>query len=334
MVDDHGGPRARRDDSSASGDDATSTLGVGLAERDEVVRLLDAAEGAAGAPLVDEWERSRLSRLTADGPPGTHVVGERHWSPLVVRERGTVVGYSGVLHPLADEAHPRRAVGDVVVLRDDRVHGVALAALLTAAAEVAVEHDARALEVWLRHAREDEVLEAAAAGFAVRRRLAVLGRDIDGAASSAPVPDGVVVRAARGGQDDAALLRVLAAAYPEGDDGRWDAAAIAERRAADWFDADDLLVAEAGSEVVGLHWCKRRESDRGEVYTLAVDPRQQGRGIGAVLLDAGLARMAASGCREALLWVDLANERALRLYRAAGFSSRWEDVAFERTLGR
>ena len=324
----------------AAGSDggATAALGVGLAERDEVVAFLDAAEASAGAPLVDEWERSRLSRLTAHGPPGTHVVGERHWSPLVARDRGVVVGYAGVLHPLPEGPRPLRAVGDVVVRDDGRLHGAALAALLDAAATLAREHDAESLEVWLRHAREEEVLEAAAAGFAVRRRLAVLGRPLDatrdGAVASGPRPDGLTIRASRTPADDAAVLRVLDAAYADAPDGRWDADAVAERRAAPWFDPDDLLLAELDGEVVGLHWCKRRGDARGEVYNLAISPVAQGRGLGAALLAAGLARMAATGCREVLLWVDLANERALRLYRAAGFSSRWEDVAFERTLVR
>ncbi|MEY3019530.1 MAG: mycothiol synthase [Actinomycetota bacterium] len=322
------------------GEHAPSTLGVGLAERDEVIAFLDAAEEAAGAPLVDEWERSRLSRLTGAGPPGTHVVGERHWSPLVARVGGTVVGYAGVVHPLADDPRPSRAVGDVVVRHDGGVHGAALAALLEAAAELARDHDAEMLEVWLRHAREDEVLEAASAGFAVRRRLAVLGRDLgDPEPGSRPSglgdeADGVRLRAWRGPEDDAAVRSVLEAAYAPGEDGRWSPAAIAERRAASWFVPDDLLLAELDGEVVGLHWCKRRDDERGEVYNLAVAPSAQGRGLGARLLDAGLARMAGSGCHEVLLWVDLANERALRLYRGAGFSSRWEDVAFERTLAR
>ena len=312
----------------------TTTLGVGLAERDEALAFLDGAEAAAGGPLVDEWERSRLSRLTGGGP-GTHVVGERHWSPLVAREEGSVVGYAGVVHPLADATRPRRSVGDVVVRQDDRVHGEALAALLDASAALAREHDAEVLEVWLRHAREEAVLEAAAAGFAVRRRLAVLGRPLDDPVpTSGPVPAGLTVRAWRDATDDAPLLRVLAAAYAGAPDGRWDAAALAERRAAPWFDPDDLLLAELDGEVVGLHWCKRRDALRGEVYNLAILPAAQGRGLGAALLEAGLARMAGIGCREVLLWVDLANERALRLYRGAGFSSRWEDVAFERTLVR
>jgi ribosomal protein S18 acetylase RimI-like enzyme len=30
-----------------------------------------------------------------------------------------------------------------------------------------------------------------------------------------------------------------------------------------------------------------------------------------------------------LLWVDRANERAVELYTSRGFTTRWDDVAFE-----
>jgi hypothetical protein len=33
-----------------------------------------------------------------------------------------------------------------------------------------------------------------------------------------------------------------------------------------------------------------------------------------------------------LLWVDRANERAVRLYTSQGFTTRWDDVALGRTL--
>lgn len=329
-----------------------SALGVALAERDEVVEFLDAVEAAVGAPLVDEAERDRLARLTAAEPPGSHVVGERHWSPLVAREGDRVVGYVGVLHPLATEVDAiRRAIGEVAVVRDGDVHGAALTALVDAAVEVALEHDARELEVWLRHAREEQVLAVASAGFAVRRRLAVLGRALvrtEAGAATARVGDdegppiaerdGIVVRPYRGAEDDAAVVEVLAAAHAGGPDAGWDPAAFAARRRAPWFVAEDLLLADstdpAAPGVVGVHWCKRRGGGVGEVHNLAVRPGAQGRGVGAVLLAAGLARLAAVGCREVLLWVDLDNERALRLYRAAGFTSCWEDVALVRTLTR
>ncbi|MFP4636454.1 MAG: GNAT family N-acetyltransferase, partial [Nitriliruptoraceae bacterium] len=105
---------------------------------------------------------------------------------------------------------------------------------------------------------------------------------------------------------------------------------FADRRGADWFRAEDLLLAvDDDGTLLGLHWLKRRDATTGEVYNLAVHPRAQGRGAGPRLLAAGLAHLHAVGCRQVLLWVDLANQRAVRLYRAQGFATRWVDVALE-----
>ena len=79
-----------------------------------------------------------------------------------------------------------------------------------------------------------------------------------------------------------------------------------------------------------MHWTKRRGEGVGEVYNLAVAPDGQGHGLGRRLLDAGLRHLRGIGCGEVLLWVDLANEAAIRLYTTAGFTARWEDIAFIR----
>jgi len=72
---------------------------------------------------------------------------------------------------------------------------------------------------------------------------------------------------------------------------------------------------------------KRRGDGVGEVYNLAVDPAAQGRGLGPLLLDAGLAHLFATGMRDVVLWVDATNTRALALYRSRGFTHRWDDVS-------
>ena len=90
----------------------------------------------------------------------------------------------------------------------------------------------------------------------------------------------------------------------------------------------------ADGDVAGIHWTKRRDDETGEVYNLAVHPGAQGGRLGAVLLRAGLAHLQECGCRRVMLWVDLANERAVRLYTAQGFEVAWEDVALGRSLGQ
>ena len=63
----------------------------------------------------------------------------------------------------------------------------------------------------------------------------------------------------------------------------------------------------------------RTVADEAEVITIAVHPRQRGRGFGKKLMEAGLFRLYAERCSHLFLEVDAANEAALLLYRGLGF---------------
>ena len=133
--------------------------------------------------------------------------------------------------------------------------------------------------------------------------------------------------------DDAEeLLRVNAAAFahhPE--QGAMDAANLAERMAEPWFDPAGLLIATDGDgRLLGFHWTKVHDSGHGEVYVVAVDPASHGRGVGSVLLRAGLDHLARSGCRDVHLYVEADNAPALALYRGLGFSTDHTHVQYAR----
>lgn len=281
-----------------------------------VVAFLDAAEAAVGVPLVDEAERVRLTQAARD----PSAASTDWWRAVAVDADGGIVGYAALLDGVGELAvgdGPLRATTTTRLAQQLREH-------LTASGP---SHDAT---VWMRRVTPDDVAAVTAAGAAVRRRLGVLGRGLEADLASVPAPDGVRIRPYRGEADDAHVVEVLAAAYAGTDDGGWDLAAFRERRALPWFRDEDLLLAvlDDGSPG-GLHWMKRRDARTGEVYNLAVHPRAQGRGLGAALLSAGVAHLAATGCREAILWVDLGNQAAVRLYEAQGFAERWQDVAFD-----
>lgn len=315
---DHGEVTAARDDVVAR------VLADGEAVEDAVA-LLDAAEARALVPLVDEGERVRLEALAASA-------GDRaeHWHPVLARRGHHAVGYAGVVLP---QAPGLDAVGDLAVAASAEVRRPVLGALLASLEGLAWGHLAGHLQVWLRHADADDVSCATDEGYGVDRRLAVLGRDLPTADDPPRIPDGVVVRASRAGDDDAAIAAVLAATYAGTPEAGWDLARLRDRTALPWYRPEDVLLAEdADGRLLGLHWLKRRSATVGEVYNLAVHPDGQGRGLGAVLLHAGLDHLADVGCDEVVLWVDRANERAVRLYTSQGFTTRWEDVAFGRTL--
>jgi ribosomal-protein-alanine N-acetyltransferase len=63
----------------------------------------------------------------------------------------------------------------------------------------------------------------------------------------------------------------------------------------------------------------RRAADEAEVITIAVHPRQRGRGIGKKLMEDTLFRLYGERCKHLFLEVDASNEAALLLYKGLGF---------------
>lgn len=315
-------------------------------EAPDVVALLGAAERTGGdIPLVDEAERLRLQEL-ADG--GRRADG---WAPVVARLAGRIVGYGAAVVSGADTGS--EATGDAAALigrdaarsdgpdatggpdrssGDGRERAAVLQALLGRLADVASDAGAGELEVWVRDVIPTDLDAATAASYQVERRLGILGADLPVTTPAPEPPPAITVRASRPDADDEAIVAVLAAAYGDGPDGGWDLARFRGRRALDWYRPDDLLLAvDADDRVLGLHWLKRRSPTVGEVYNLAVHPDAQGLRLGPVLLRAGLDHLAATGSRQVLLWVDRANDRAVRLYTSQGMVTRWDDVALGRS---
>lgn len=144
------------------------------------------------------------------------------------------------------------------------------------------------------------------------------------------LPEGVAIRPFTDA-DTAAFLALNAAAFaghPE--QGSFSSIDLAARKAEAWFDPAGFLLAERDGQLLGFHWTKRHDALTGEVYVLATAPAAQGLGLGKILLNAGLTHLANAGCREAILYVDIGNTRAVDLYERAGFTVRRSDVQYAR----
>lgn len=116
--------------------------------------------------------------------------------------------------------------------------------------------------------------------------------------------------------------------HPE--QGRITRADLDARMSEPWFRAADMLVARSDSgDLIGYNWLKITD-DIGEIYVLGVDGSVAGRGLGRALTEAGLAHLAERGCRQAALYVDDDNPRAVRLYRSLGFADHTVDVQYRR----
>lgn len=135
----------------------------------------------------------------------------------------------------------------------------------------------------------------------------------------------------RVGRDEPAWLELNNRAFASHpDQGSWSLSMLAERERQPWFDPQGFLVGEKDGRMIAFCWAKVHEGDPplGEIYALGVDPAAQGRGLGGGMLRAGLAWLAGKGLHEAMLYVDADNDRAVRLYRAAGFVVDRTDRAY------
>lgn len=135
----------------------------------------------------------------------------------------------------------------------------------------------------------------------------------------------------RPGIDDSAWLALNAKAFADHpEQGGLTQRDLDDRMAEPWFNADDFLILWDGNDMIGFCWLKV-EDDIGEIYAVGMDPARQGEGLGRVLMDAGLARIAAHGIRTVALYVEADNEPALALYQRYGFTQHTIDIRYQRT---
>ncbi|MBB1508521.1 mycothiol synthase [Tessaracoccus sp. MC1756] len=148
-----------------------------------------------------------------------------------------------------------------------------------------------------------------------------------------PLPDGYTLDTFTPA-DREQVVAVNAAAFahhPE--QGRLTVAEFDDLTRQPWFDPRGLFVARQDGDVVGFHWTKRHGGGLGEVYVMAVAPEHEGRGLGRVLLEAGLQHLARQGDDRIQLYVEGNQERVVAMYRKAGFEIVQTDTSFhaERT---
>ena len=266
-------------------------------ERDEVIRIAEAAEATDGADPLDEAARIAL----ADGA-----------ATVTLAPGGFALLHDG---DLALAVHP-----------DRRGRGTATALLRE------TSYDG-ALTAWSHGNHPAAARLAASHGWDRVRDLWVMRRPTSRPLPPLTPPPGVTIRPWRD-SDAADVVAVNAAAFahhPE--QGAMDTDNLARRMAEPWFDPAGLLVAEDESGMLGFHWTKQHDARRGEVYVVGVAPSAQGRGLGKVLTLAGLHHLAGLGVDEVLLYVEADNAPAVAVYSRLGFEHAPADthVQYRRT---
>ncbi|MDD9152309.1 MULTISPECIES: mycothiol synthase [Plantibacter] len=142
----------------------------------------------------------------------------------------------------------------------------------------------------------------------------------------------VTVGTFRPGVDEEEWLEVNALAFADHpEQGRMTLDDLRAREAESWFDADDFLLARGSDgDLLGFIWLKV-EDTVGEVYAVGVHPAASGRGLGRLLMEAGLARLRDRRVEAVTLYVEADNLPAVSLYRSLGFTDHTIDVQYART---
>lgn len=311
-----------------------SPVEVAVDERDaaSVETVAGAARAADGvAPLGEQPLRALRSSDDDDEV--------RH---LLVRDPdGGIAGYA----QLAGAG--REATAELVVVPDHRRRGIG-----TDLVRAVLEREPAAA-VWAHGDLPAAQGLAQRSGMIRTRELLMMRRrGADGPAVESPAPaegieTGTLAQAASEGgtrwpglHARAEFLRVNNAAFswhPE--QGGWTAEQLDDRLGVDWVDPHGVFLAvdTAGAEprLAGFHWTKTvpaavGDQTEGEVYVVAVDPADQGRGLGGLLTTLGVVHLEGDdvGAASVVLYVEGDNTPARRTYERLGFVVEHVDATY------
>jgi mycothiol synthase len=184
---------------------------------------------------------------------------------------------------------------------------------------------------WVLGGDDAAARELEAQGMVLQRRLAQMRRPL-------PVdqPSDLATRPFDPDRDVDAWLQANNRAF-EGhpEQGGWGREQLEARMAEPWFDPAGFLLHEEDGRLLGFCWTKVHPAHgddpaMGEIFVIAVDPAVDAPGLGKRLVLAGLDHLhRVRGMRWGMLYVDLANERAVHLYRdKLGFAVHHVDRAY------
>jgi mycothiol synthase len=253
--------------------------------RREVRALAEATQQQVGQPPLSDQALTHLS-----------ATGARH---LLVHDGGRLTGYAQLYDTSLEIAGDTHAVSALLHALEPLPPGT---------------------QTWSHGTRSPLRAALERHGYRPVRKLHQLRRPLQPLPAEQPLPPGVVVRSFVPGTDEQAWLAVNAAAFARfADQGSWTSADLLAREREPWFDPDGFLLADRDGTLLGFHWTKVHTADLGEVYILGISPDAQGLGLGAALLQRGLAYLAGRGCATVLLYVDEDNAGAMHLYERSGF---------------
>lgn len=293
----------------------------------EIKRQMAADDVAVVAELLEAAERA----------DGHQAIGDHAWLDLVDGGRpgfaGLVAWEPGHAHPVAYAQLSRGNDSwglELVVHPHHRYEALAIGPeLLRAALDIVGDEGGGHVHWWVFEPTSAHEQLAASVGLRPGRSLYQMRRPLP-----TGLPHDLPTRPFVVGQDEERWLAVnnrAFASHPE--QGGWDLETLRARQREPWFDPEGFLLSEVDGELAGFCWTKVHPATEhrpamGEIYVIAVDPAFHGLGLGRGLTLAGLDHLASRGLRIGMLYVDSANEPAVRLYRSLGFTVHHVDRAF------
>jgi mycothiol synthase len=304
--------------------------------RIEVKRHFNARDVAAVKELLD----------AATAADAHSALDEHAWLDLV---EGGRPGFAGLIAFEDDHPHP---VGyaqvsrgrdswalEYVVDPHHRTPGNRIGAdLVERAAHVVAEEGGGHVHMWVSQPRAEHERIAASIGLVPGRALYQMRRPLpvepEVVGDALPLP----TRPFRPGIDENAWLAVNNRAFhwhPE--QGGWQLETIEQREKEPWFDPEGFLLLDRSAEgqpgdgLAGFCWTKihtDHQPPMGEIYVIATDVDQAGKGLGRRLTLAGLDYLAGRGITIGMLYVDATNRPAVKLYIDLGFTVNHIDQAF------
>jgi mycothiol synthase len=144
----------------------------------------------------------------------------------------------------------------------------------------------------------------------------------------------IIIRSFLPGIDSDAWLKLNNKVFKDHpEQGGWQLSDLNHRLSEDWFDEKGFFIAEKNKQVIASTWTKVHGEHShnhdgeashahpaiGEIYITAVDPAYAGLGIGKALTITALNYLKYQGLGDAILYVDLNNTTARKLYDTLKF---------------
>jgi len=259
--------------------------------------------------------------------------GDKSDSHLVVEETSKVIGYA---HLDQTDLVAGPSV-ELVVDPDHRSFGIGKQ-LLSKAVEICGQN----LRLWVHGGNEAAAAVANSFNFEKIRTVLQMQKQLIDIEKLPEIDPKIIIRSFLPGLDNndwLSLNNKVFKDHPEQSD--WQISDLNHRLGEEWFDERGFFIASFNNQMIGSTWTKihgvlthyhggtHDHPVIGEIYITAVDPDYSGSGLGRALTITALNYLKYQGLKDAMLYVDFDNARALKFYRLLGFTVNDRDNVYK-----